>query len=133
MVTAEGAWAGGELGPVRPYALVRGRTRPTRDLTRDTLMLAATDPPTKPLLGYYPQVYAICSEGARSVAEIAARLDTTLQVATIWLSDLMDLGYVVVPTPDAILATPAVNRALLTAVLEGLKRKIAPPTRTEGT
>jgi hypothetical protein len=124
------AWVSGELGPVRPYALVRGRVAPTRDLTRHSLVRASANPPAAPLFGHYTKVYALCREGSRSVAEIAARLGTTLQVAAIWLADLMDGGYVVVPTPQDF--DPATDPEVLQDVLEGLRRYVRKPTRTGG-
>jgi hypothetical protein len=125
-----GAWVGGELGPVRPYALVRGRVAPSRDLTRHSLVRASTHPPARSLIGHYTHVYALCREGPRSVAEIAARLHTTRQVAAIWLSDLMDDGYVVVPTPREF--DPATDPEVLQAVLDGLKRYVRKPAPTGG-
>jgi hypothetical protein len=124
------AWVTGEMGPVRPYALVRGRVAPTRDLRRHSLVRASTTPPATPLLGHYTNVYALCREGSRSVAEIAARLGTTLQVAAIWLSDLMDGGYVVVPAPQDF--DPATDPGVLQAVLEGLRRYVREPAPNGG-
>ena len=82
---------------VRPYALTRGRTRPSRA---------------------YP-VAELCRE-SRSVAEVAALVRLPLGVANVLVGDLVDRGVVRVhttTTPDA-----APDSSLLQRVLTGLRK-----------
>lgn len=104
---------------VRPYALTRGRTRPTHAYPLEALV--RTD--RYSLDGYVrtPEERAIaelCRE-SRSVAEVAALLRVPLGVARVLIGDLVDRGVVEVhtnPLPDA-----APTAALLERVLSGLR------------
>ncbi|MFB7776256.1 DUF742 domain-containing protein [Streptomyces bauhiniae] len=100
-MTPEGSkWSNEALGAVRPYALVRGRVTPTRDLDRHTMLQASTDPPSAPLQPHHAQVLGACGrQGPRSVTEIAGRAGLPLHVTRILLSDLLDDSYLVDAMP----------------------------------
>jgi Protein of unknown function (DUF742) len=117
----EMAWVGEGLGAVRPYALVGGRVTPTRDLDRASLVQASVDPPADYLPTQYAEVFELCRPGPLSVAEIAGRLERPLQVVKIWLSDLLDGRYLVVPMPAGF-TWAANDRKVLEEVIAGLRR-----------
>jgi len=104
---------------VRPYALTRGRTKPTRAYPLEALV--RTD--RYSLDGYVrtPEERAIaelCRE-TRSVAEVAALVRVPLGVARVLIGDLVDRGVLEVHTntiPDS-----APTTALLERVLSGLR------------
>lgn len=128
------AWLDAELGPVRPYALTHGRVTPTHQLERESLVQASTSPPAGDMPTYYTRVLAICAEGPRTIAEIAGRLDTLLQVVKVWVSDLLDSRHLAVPPPPA-LTSAASDRDVLIAVRNALTRQMekehnAPPARS---
>jgi len=107
------------LGRVRPYALVHGRVTPSRDLDRASLVKALRAP-SDPLQPHYAQVFELCRASAVSVAEIAARLGHPLQIVKIWLSDLLDDGYVTNAMPDNY-GEAATDPRILEEVLAGLR------------
>ena len=119
---SESEWLDEEAGPVvRPYALTRGRTRPTRggfDLIAIVASAATTSfaPP-----GAGPEHLAILDLCVRphSVAEISAKLRLPLGVVRVLLGDLLDHGLIVVRKPASTNQTP--NEHVLKEVLHGLK------------
>jgi len=108
-------------GPVRPYALVHGRVTPSQELDRASLVKAKIDLPSKPLQSHYAQAFELCRAGAVSVAEITARLEHPLQIVKIWLSDLLDDGYLMNAMPDSS-GSAATDPRILGEVLAGLRR-----------
>jgi hypothetical protein len=122
MSRSENEWLDDEAGPVvRPYALTRGRTRPSRegfDLIA-IIVSAATSSFAPPGAG--PEHLAILELCVRplSVAEISAKLRLPLGVVRILLDDLLDHGLIVVRRPAATHQTP--NEQVLKEVLHGLK------------
>ena len=119
----EDQWLDEEAGPVvRPYALTRGRTRPTGE-TLDLIALvtairgAEVDP-----VGLDPEhlaLLAMCRLPA-SVADLAADLDLPLGVVQILLADLPVRSLIGVyhPIPPAQLPDPRI----LKEVADGLRR-----------
>jgi hypothetical protein len=122
MSRSENEWLDEEAGPVvRPYALTRGRTRPTRegfDLIA-IIATAATSSFAPPGAG--PEHLAILDMCVRplSVAEISAKLRLPLGVVRVLLGDLLDHGLIVVRKPAATNQTP--DEHVLKEVLHGLK------------
>src|SRR3954463_14098422 len=122
MTGSESEWLDEEAGPVvRPYALTRGRTRPTRegfDLIA-IIAAAATAYFTPPGAG--PEHVAILELCIRphSVAEISAKLRLPLGVVRVLLGDLLDHGLIVVRKPAATDQTP--NEYVLKEMLHGVK------------
>ncbi|MFJ2608977.1 DUF742 domain-containing protein [Streptomyces sp. NPDC091279] len=123
MATAgDGPWldeAAGRL--VRPFTISEGRTRPT--FTFDLLsQVRATGATLFGLLGpEHAQALDLCRAPV-PVAEVAAQLKLPAAVTKVLLSDLVDWG--------ALTAGPPVHddnptdRALLEAVLDGLRRQL---------
>jgi len=109
-------WLDKEAGPVvRPYAVIRGRTRPTgTDLDLIALVTAVAD------LG--PEHYSILrlSRLPVSVADLASDLDLPVGVIRVLIADLRDLELVTVhnPAPPARLLDPRILRE----VVDGLRR-----------
>lgn len=122
MSRSESEWLDEAAGPVvRPYALTRGRTRPTRegfDLIA-IIATAATSSFAPPWAG--PEHIAILDLCVRplSVAEISAKLRLPLGVVRVLLGDLMDHGLIVVRKPAATNQRP--DEHVLKEVLHGLK------------
>ena len=112
-------WYDEAAGPlVRPYAMVRGRTRPNApDLHLVTQVRAsafASDQTS--LMVEHREIMALCARPL-SVAEVAAYLDVPLVVVKVLLSDLIERGDVLVQT-----SSPKVpDRDLLQAVLDGVR------------
>ncbi|MFE9771817.1 DUF742 domain-containing protein [Streptomyces sp. NPDC005931] len=116
-----GGDAAGRL--VRPFALIGGRTRPSRaDFTLITTVTAA-DP--QPRTAGRPQpehtrILRMCAEPV-AVAELAARLDLPVSVVVIMLCDLLEAGRIIVHPPHPVTrATPDLD--LLKKVRDGLGR-----------
>lgn len=121
-MTGRGDWWYDEAaGPmVRPYAMVRGRTRPvTRELnlvTQVRAMPSASDPES--LTVEHLEIMELCRRPL-SVAEVAAYLDVPLVVVKVLLSDLIQRGDVVIRDRSRIAEVP--DRNLLQAVLDGVR------------
>jgi hypothetical protein len=116
-----GTWFDDEAGPVvRPYAMTRGRTRPTQDLDVVALILAVQE--AVPLgLGFEPEHSHILESSRRpiSIAELAAHLDLPLGVVRVLIDDLVSAGCVVVrPAPTT---AELHSRRVLEAVINGLR------------
>lgn len=109
---------------MRPYALVHGRVAPTHDLDRMSLVKARVAPPTDPLQSHYADTFDLCrSTRPLSVAEIAGRLGHPLQIVKIWVSDLLDDGYLTHAMP-ADSGNAASDPQILEEVLAGLRRTL---------
>ncbi|MER5639765.1 DUF742 domain-containing protein [Kitasatospora sp. NPDC002227] len=110
-------------GPVRPYVITGGRSRPSRNvLALESLVCAAPAVVTTADSGLgreHRRILALCRE-LLSVAEIAAHLALPLGVVKVLIGDLWDLG--------AVQVRPPVERAerlpatLLEEVLLGLRQ-----------
>ncbi|MFJ9693625.1 DUF742 domain-containing protein [Kitasatospora sp. NPDC101183] len=111
-------------GPVRPYVITGGRSRPTRtDLAVESLVTALPQPPVLPehvlLNREHRRIVALC-HSLLSVAEVAAHLGLPLGVVKVLVGDLWDLGAVQVlpPVPQA----ERLPTTLLEEVLVGLRQ-----------
>lgn len=105
---------------VRPYALTRGRTAPSRVYPLEALV--HTD--LRMLDGHAlsPEersIAELCRE-SRSVAEVAALVRIPLGVARVLIGDLVDRGIVRVHTQTEQESAP--GAALLERVLSGLRK-----------
>jgi hypothetical protein len=83
---------------VRPYTWTGGRTRSTVGLDLDLETLVSSRPApdgSKPTQLEHRSIAALCHH-PHSVAEVAAKLGVPLGVARVLLSDMVDLGFVVV-------------------------------------
>jgi DNA-binding IclR family transcriptional regulator len=105
----DGPWlddAAGRL--VRPFTVSNGRTRPTvaLDLMSQVMATGALDLCRAPV----------------SVAEVAAHLKLPAAVTKVLLSDLVDGGALTTKPPE--FHHNPTDRALLEAVLDGLRRQL---------
>jgi hypothetical protein len=122
-MAGEDRWLDEEAGPVvRPYALTRGRTRPSGETLDLIALVTAVRGVEVDPVGLDPEhlaLLAMCRLPA-SVADLAADLDLPLGVVQILLADLRirALIYVHHPTPPAQLPDPRI----LKEVADGLRR-----------
>ena len=107
---------------VRPYALVRGRTRhgSSAPLPVEAIIVtkAAID---SDALQLEPAAIARLCQRAYSVAEVSALLALPVGVVRVLVADLADDGYVDVNLPLDPRSGDAVDRDLLERVLAGLE------------
>lgn len=123
MPTTDDHWLDEEAGPlVRPYALTRGRTRPTGGVLDVIALVTAVRGVEVEHAGLDPEHLALLSmcRLPASVADLAADLDLPLGVVQVLLADLRAHSLITVhlPTPPAQLADPAI----LKEVADGLRR-----------
>jgi hypothetical protein len=106
---------------IRPYAVTRGRTEPSREIAIGAIL--TTTPRGRmegPLAGRHKhQIAGLCDGQALSLAEIASYTRVPLGVARVLVADMADEGLLDLHDVD-----PAENRsewmALLDDVLRGL-------------
>ncbi|MFD7416110.1 DUF742 domain-containing protein [Kitasatospora purpeofusca] len=111
-------------GPVRPYVITGGRSRPTRaELAFESLVVALPDRPELPehvlLNREHRRILDLC-HSLLSIAEVSAHLGLPLGVVKVLVGDLWDLGAVQVlpPVPQA----ERLPTTLLEEVLVGLRQ-----------
>ena len=123
MPSPDDHWLDEEAGPVvRPYALTRGRTRPTGETLDLIAIITAVrgvqlDPAT--LDPEHIAVLRLCRLPA-SVADLAADLDLPLGVVRILLGDLQERSLVAIHHPIPPARLPDVQ--ILKEVVDGLRR-----------
>jgi len=107
---------------VRPYALVRGRTRRggAAPLPVETVVVARRSVDASGLHLEPAAIVHLCQRPS-SVAEIAARLSLPVGVVRVLVADLTSDGHVDVNLPLAPTADGTVDRGLLERVLAGLE------------
>ncbi|MEK2474887.1 MULTISPECIES: DUF742 domain-containing protein [Streptomyces] len=110
---------------VRPYTVSRGRTRPTAHFDLMTMVRATGRRPAGLQGPDYDRVLGLCGRPV-PVAEVAARVRLPAVVTKVLLADLVDCGALTARTPSAASAGPAprTDRALLEAVLHGLRQRL---------
>jgi hypothetical protein len=123
MPSPHDSWLDDEAGPVvRPYALTRGRTRPTgRPLDLIALVTAIRGARPDPAdLGPEHLELLQLSRLPASVADLAADLDLPVGVVRILISDLRDRALIRIhhPVPPGRLPDPRILRE----VADGLRR-----------
>lgn len=114
-------WFDEDAGPlVRPYAVARGRTRPTRhDLEMTTLVVAVSTDRHVNVDREYAHILQMCRRPL-SVAEVSATLTLPLGVVKVLLSDLIDWGLIIFRSPPRTSEFPQME--LLQAVLDGIRK-----------
>ncbi len=118
----DGPWlddAAGRL--VRPFTVSNGRTKPTVALDLMSQVRATGSPP----LGYLGPEHAQALDLCRApvpVAEVAAHLRLPAAVTKVLLADLVDCGALTTKPPE--FHHNPTDRALLEAVLDGLRRQL---------
>ncbi|MEY9996077.1 hypothetical protein ABIE67_008109 [Streptomyces sp. V4I8] len=118
----DGPWldeAAGRL--VRPFTVSNGRTRPTIALDLMSQVMATGATPLGYLGPEHEQALDLC-RGPVSVAEVAAHLKLPAAVTKVLLSDLVDCGALTTKPPE--FHHNPTDRALLEAVLDGLRRQL---------
>jgi hypothetical protein len=108
---------------VRPFALTRGRTRPSRADFTLISTVTAVDPPPVTAVRCQPEhsrILRLCAEPV-AVAELAARLDLPVSVVVILLCDLLEAGRITVRPPRLVSRTTP-DLDLLQKVRDGLGR-----------
>ena len=106
---------------VRPYALVRGRTRPTGEALDVITMIHSRQFRVPDPAGLEPEHLAVLRqcEVPMSVADLASALDLPLGVIRILLGDLRDRALIRADPPRA---EPLCDVQLLRRVADGLRR-----------
>nr|WP_152894159.1 DUF742 domain-containing protein [Streptomyces adustus] len=118
----DGPWlddAAGRL--VRPFTVSNGRTRPTIALDLISQVRATGVTPLGYLGPEHAQALAL-SRAPVSVAEVSAHLKLPAAVTKVLLSDLVDCGVLTTKPPE--FHHNPTDRALLEAVLDGLRRQL---------
>lgn len=118
----EGEWLDHDAGPVvRPYAMTRGRTRPTQGEFDLVSLVLATRAPSIQDSGLGPEHLAIMNTCVRplSVAEIAALVDLPVGIVRVLLGDLLGRNLILVREPLGAHAMP--GDGIFEAVLNGLR------------
>jgi hypothetical protein len=123
MPSPDDHWLDEEAGPVvRPYALTRGRTRPsgeTLDLIAIITAVRGVQVDPSSLDPEHLTVLRLCRLPA-SVADLAADLDLPLGVVRILLGDLQERSLVAIHHPIPPARLPDVQ--ILKEVVDGLRR-----------
>ncbi|RCG30176.1 DUF742 domain-containing protein [Sphaerisporangium album] len=115
-------WVDEEAGPlVRPYAVIRGRTRSSADNLDLIAMVTATGAPYTGEAGLGPEETRILEMAERpmSVADIASEIDLPLGVVRVLLGDLHDQDLISVRAPAH--KGPRPNERILKEVINGLR------------
>ena len=107
---------------VRPYALVRGRTRSgvTGSLPVEAIIVSEADVDGAGLTLERAAIVGLCAR-PHSVAEVSARLNVPVGVTRVLVADLAAEGFVHVNLPLDPTADGSVDRVLLERVLAGLE------------
>ncbi|WP_308250268.1 DUF742 domain-containing protein [Sphaerisporangium fuscum] len=106
---------------MRPYALIRGRTRSSGDNLDLIAMVTATRSPYTGEAGLGPEEQRILelTERSMSVVDIASEIDLPLGVVRVLLGDLQDQGMIRVRPPAH--TGPRPNERILKEVINGLR------------
>jgi hypothetical protein len=118
----ENTWFDEEAGPVvRPYAMTRGRTRPSKGKFDLISLIVATRMDSDAAVGLGPEHAAIMRLCVRplSVAEVAAHLDLPVGIVRVMLGDLLDRGLVL--ARDPLPADELPSESIFRAVINGLR------------
>ncbi|WP_043619656.1 DUF742 domain-containing protein [Nonomuraea candida] len=112
-------WFDEEAGPVvRPYALIRGRTRSSGDAFDLVATVRAIGDPSG-ALGPEQQLILRAAREPISVADLAVELDLPVGVIRVLLGDMRDHGLISVTSPSA--GGSRSNERILKEVINGLR------------
>ncbi|GAA2292175.1 DUF742 domain-containing protein [Nonomuraea roseoviolacea subsp. roseoviolacea] len=116
-------WLDDAAGPVvRPYALIRGRTRSSGDAFDLVATVTVVGEPSGAAAGELGPEQQLILRAARSpisVADVAVELDLPIGVVRVLLGDLRDHGLISVTSPSA--ARQRSNEGILKEVINGLR------------
>lgn len=119
MTGQEAPWFDDDAGPlVRPFAVTRGRTRPSQFLDMVSLVVTVAVDADAPG-PEHRHILRLCAR-PRSVAEVAAALDLPIGAAKVLVGDLIDRGSVFVRSPDR--DDVGLDRELIRTVIDGVRR-----------
>ena len=104
----------------RLYAVTGGRTAASRVLHIESLLVLGSTGSTHQLSAEARLVLAVCGQRSVAVAEIANALGQPVWAAKVLISDLLDIGALLLPTPTNL--HPERDPQLLLRVVEGLRR-----------
>jgi len=115
-------WLDRDAGPVvRPYAVTKGRVAPSSSEFDLVAFVVATMPELPPAPHLQPEhqaIIATCWE-PMSVVELASKLDLSIGVVRVLLSDLRSAGLISLYEPPA--ASQGHDVDVLKAVVNGLR------------
>lgn len=115
-------WLDEEPGPVvRPFALIRGRTRSSGDAFDLIALVVATGAatPAEAIIGPEQRRILELAEEYPTVADVASELDLPLGVVRVLLGDLKDYGLIEVRPPAQVAPLP--SERILKEVINGLR------------
>ncbi|MFI6790970.1 DUF742 domain-containing protein [Nonomuraea sp. NPDC050383] len=116
-------WLDEAAGPiVRPYALIRGRTRSSGDAFDLIATVSVVGEPSGEAadeLGPEQRLILRVARDPISVADVAVELDLPIGVVRVLLGDLRDNGLISVTSPSA--ARPRPSEGILKEVINGLR------------
>lgn len=116
----EPQWMDEDAGPiVRPYALIRGRTRSSSGEILDLIATVSTIGVPPGNLGPEQEHILRAAHTPLSVADVAVELDLPVGVVRVLLDDLRDQGLISVSSPSA--AGPRPTEGILKEVINGLR------------
>ena len=119
---ADSVWLDEGAGPVvRPYAMTRGRTRPSNGEFDLISIIVAIRPVSSHDLGLGPEhatIMRLCRRPL-SVAEVAAHLDLPVGIVRVLLGDLLDRGLILVREPASTSSAPGDD--VFEAMIKGLR------------
>lgn len=117
-----GRGTGGQRMMMRPYARTRGRTRPDYELALEALV--STSDQGRRYEGaasvQHRRICDLCWVATRSIAEIAAYLVLPLNVVKVLVSDMDNLGLVMIHQPGLAFGDRS-SREFMARVLHGLR------------
>jgi hypothetical protein len=123
MPSNDEGWLDADAGPVvRPYALTRGRTRPSGESFDLVATVSTTRTRVRDPGGLGPEHLSVLKIARRptTVVDIASDVDLPLGVVRILLADLRELGLVTIAAPVP-MKVRHVDRNTLREVLHGLR------------
>jgi hypothetical protein len=115
-------WLDRDAGPVvRPYALTQGRVAPSSSEFDLVAFVVATvrDVPPSPHLQPEHHAIIVASWEPMSVVELASKLDLSIGVVRVLLSDLRSAGLITLSEPPA--SSQGHDIDVLKAVVNGLR------------
>ncbi|WP_412543838.1 DUF742 domain-containing protein [Longispora sp. K20-0274] len=112
-------WLDEDAGPVvRPYAMTRGRTRPSTGEFDLIALVVSTGATAAGLEPEHTAILGLC-DAPLSVAEISAHLDLPVGIIRVFLGDLLTAGLIQARAPQPAAELP--SRRTLLAVIDGLR------------
>ncbi len=121
MIHGEDRWLDRDAGPVvRPYALTRGRTRPSGAGLSLIDQVSAAGPLLVDAGGFGPEhrrLLSLC-RAPTAVADLASEIDLPLGVVRVLLGDLLERGVVTVVGRAG---ADSSDETVLRSVLDGLR------------